>query len=44
LRAVGDGIKACLKNKDHPKFAGHDLLIEAPLGSLPRQRWNRAAR
>ena len=25
--------------KDHPKYAGHDLLIEAPLHSLPKERW-----
>ena len=39
LRAVGDGIKSCLRKKNHPKYAGHDLLIEAPLHSLPKERW-----
>jgi hypothetical protein len=34
LKVIGDGIKSCLRKKDHPKYAGHDLLIEAPLRSL----------
>jgi hypothetical protein len=41
LRAVSDGIKTCLRKKGHPKYAGHDLLIEAPLLSLPKERWSR---
>jgi hypothetical protein len=40
LQAIGDGIKSCLRKKDHPKYAGHDLLIEAPLHSLPKERWS----
>ncbi|WP_342723543.1 hypothetical protein AAFG07_31015 [Bradyrhizobium sp. B097] len=41
LATIGNGIKACLAKKNHPKYAGHDLLIEAPLHSLPRERWSR---
>jgi hypothetical protein len=41
LQATADGIKSCLRKKDHPKYAGHDLLIEAPLHSLPKERWSR---
>ena len=39
LSAIGRGIRRCLTQKDEPKFAGFLLLIEAPLRSLPRQRW-----
>lgn len=39
LRAVRDGIKTCLCNKNDPKYAGHDLLIEAHLTILPKERW-----
>lgn len=41
LEAVGNGIKDCLRKKDRPKCAGHDLLIEAHLHSLPKERWSR---
>jgi hypothetical protein len=41
LTVVGNGIKSCLQKKSHPKYAGHDLLIEAPLLSLPKERWSR---
>ncbi len=41
LKVIGNGIKSCLRKKDHPKYAGHDLLIEAPLHSLPNERWSR---
>lgn len=41
LAAIGNGIKACLLKKNHPKYAGYDLLIEAPLHSLPEERWSR---
>jgi hypothetical protein len=40
LEVIGNGIKSCLKKKDDPKYAGFDLLIEAPLQSLPNERWN----
>ena len=40
LKVIGNGIKYCLGKKDHPKYAGHDLLIEAPLHSLPKERWS----
>ena len=40
LRVVRGGIKTCLRNKDHPKYAGHDLLIEAHLNILPTERWS----
>ncbi len=39
LRVIGSGIKRCLKTKTHPKYTGFDLLIEAPLLSLPNKRW-----
>lgn len=41
LKVIGDGIKRCLGKKDNPKYAGHNLLIEAPLHSLPKERWSR---
>ena len=40
LAAVGSGIKSCLQKKNQPRFAGHDLLIEAPLLCLPNERWS----
>jgi hypothetical protein len=40
LEAIGNGIKSCLKKKSDPKYAGFDLLIEAPLRSLPNEGWN----
>jgi hypothetical protein len=40
LTVIGNGIKRCLIKKNHPKYADHDLLIEAPLRSLPRERWS----
>ncbi len=39
LSAIRGGILRCLSRKDKPKFAGFDLLIQAPLRSLPRERW-----
>ena len=39
LEVIADGIKSCLKRKAHPKYAGFDLLIEAPLHSLSNERW-----
>jgi hypothetical protein len=38
LQATVDGIKACLRKKNRPKFARHDLLIEAPLFGLSTER------
>lgn len=40
LRTVADGIKLCLTKKNKPRYAGHDLLIEAPMDSLPEERWS----
>jgi hypothetical protein len=31
LQTTADGIKSSLRKKDHPKYAGFDLLIAAPL-------------
>lgn len=39
LSKIGAGIKRCLANKNKPKYAGFTLLIEAPLLTLPRDRW-----
>jgi hypothetical protein len=39
LERIGYGIKSCLRKKHGPKYAGHDLLIEAPLRTLPKERW-----
>lgn len=40
LARIGSGIKSCLRKKDNPKYAGFDLLIEAPLRTLPKERWS----
>jgi hypothetical protein len=40
LEVIGNGIKSCLKKKADAKYAGFDLLVEAPLRSLPNERWN----
>jgi hypothetical protein len=40
LEVIGSGIKSCLKKKADPKYIGLDLLIEAPLRSLPNERWS----
>lgn len=40
LKAIAQGIKLCLQKKNHPKYAGCDLLIEAPLRCLPNERWS----
>jgi hypothetical protein len=37
--ALIDGIARCLQRKDHPKFRGYILLIQAPLRALPRHHW-----
>ena len=39
LASTGDGIRRCLREKDHEKYRGMILLIEAPLETLPAQRW-----
>ncbi len=39
LRAVKDGVLKCICRKNHLKFEGYTLLIEAPLVSLPQGRW-----
>ncbi|WP_377829260.1 hypothetical protein ACFKHW_03985 [Bradyrhizobium lupini] len=41
LTVIGNGIKSCLRKKNHSKYTGHDLLIEAPLLSVPNERWIR---
>lgn len=41
LRAAADGILSCLRKKGRPRYAGHDLLIEAPLHGLPTNHWSR---
>jgi hypothetical protein len=41
LSTIGDGILRCLSRKNKPKFSGYTLLIQAPLMSLPRERWNK---
>ena len=40
LQAIADGIKRCLEKKDQQKYAGFDLLIEAPLGCLANECWS----
>jgi hypothetical protein len=40
LKVIGNGIKSCLTKKSDPRYAGHDLLVEAPLRSLPKERWS----
>ncbi|KGE00715.1 hypothetical protein [Rhizobium sp. YS-1r] len=41
LSAAFDGVKKCLVNKNHKKYAEHHLLIEAPIGNetLPAHYW-----
>lgn len=39
LSAIRDGILRCLSRKNKPKYTGFNLLIEAPLRSLPQERW-----
>ena len=41
LRSVQSAISLCLKNKNQPKYASMDLLIQGPLNvmTLPRKRW-----
>jgi hypothetical protein len=41
LKAVGNGIKTCLKKKAKTKYSSFNLLIEAPLRCLPKERWSR---
>jgi hypothetical protein len=41
LTVIGNGIKACLRKKNHLKYTKLDLLIEAPLLSVPNERWSR---
>ncbi len=40
LSAVRGGIRRCLSRKNELKFAGFILLIQAPLRSLPHERWD----
>jgi hypothetical protein len=39
LAVIGNGIKRCLSKKAATKYAGYDLVIEAPLRSVPNERW-----
>lgn len=39
LSAIESGVRRCLSRKNKARFAGFILLIEAPLSSLPHQRW-----
>lgn len=39
LAAIGNGIIQCIKKKNKVKYAGYDLLIEAPLSSLSPHHW-----
>ena len=41
LHSVKSAIRLCLKNKNHPKYASMDLLIQGPINvaTLPRERW-----
>jgi len=39
LSAIRGGILRCLSRKDKPKFARFILVIQAPLLSVPRERW-----
>jgi hypothetical protein len=40
LTAVEDAIQLCLRKKDHRKYQGYDLIIEAPLTLLPNEEWH----
>ncbi len=40
LSAISSGIRRCLLRKNDPRFAGYILVIQAPLDSLPPQRWD----
>jgi hypothetical protein len=40
LTTTLNGVTLCLKKKKKAKYAGFDLLIEAPLYYLPQERWN----
>jgi hypothetical protein len=39
LAKIAGGILRCLTKKNNPKFAGFIPLVQAPLLSLPRERW-----
>src|SRR5260221_5495280 len=40
LQATGEGIRRCIKKKSNPKYAGFDLLIEAPFDGISEDRWS----
>lgn len=40
LSAIKCGILRCLSRKNKKEFAGLTLLIQAPMSSLPRERWD----
>lgn len=42
LRVVTDGIRLCLEKKNKLKYKGLTLVIEAPLGLIPNERWESA--
>lgn len=39
LAVVRNGLARCLSRKNETKYAGYHLLIQAPLHSLPAERW-----
>ncbi|CAH2407054.1 hypothetical protein [Mesorhizobium escarrei] len=39
LSSIGAAIKSCLSKKTHSRYAGFDLVIDAPLRTLPADRW-----
>jgi hypothetical protein len=41
LEVIGNGIKSCLRKKVDAKYAGFDLLVEAPLQNVQNERWNK---
>jgi hypothetical protein len=40
LRTTEMAIRQCLRKKDKPKYEGFHLLVEAPLNSIPEERWS----
>jgi hypothetical protein len=39
LTAIKEGILDRLKEKDKPSYTGYNLVIQAPLRTLPKKRW-----
>lgn len=40
LKTVEVAINRCFLKKNNKKYSGHDLLVEAPLGLIPKERWS----